>query len=61
MRAYVHRVESHELVLFDFDNCIAITDLEISAVSEVLANVNESDDIFGNVVDAGPLVGRNAQ
>lgn len=59
--SYVHRVESHEFILFHGNNYEAFVVLKITSVDKVLADFDEPADVFGNVVDAGPLVGRNAQ
>ena len=61
MSSYVHRVESHEFILFHGNNYEAFVVLEITSVDKVLADFDEPAYVFGNIVDAGPLVGRNAQ
>ena len=52
MSSYVHRVEPHEFILFHGEYYEAFVVLEITAVDKILANIDESADIFGDVVNA---------
>lgn len=50
-------MEPYKLILFHFENQESVFVLEIAAISEVLANIDESVDVLCYVVDARPLVG----